>query len=483
VLRVARIVDPSGRYYLEGLGEELEAGDGRRDPPDGHDGRWLGGAADGLGLCGRVDPGGFTAILSGRHPSGGHALRRRMATVCGYDLTFAASKSVSALFALSGPARATAVRRAHEEAVDAATGYVAGHAAAVRCTTPDGRTTGPAGGVVAACFTHVVSRSLDPHLHSHVIVANLARGADGRWRAIDSRGLYAHARAAGAVYDAVLRHGVTARLGLEWAPRPAQRWELSCMDPVVLGAFSSRRAEILVHLAERSPRATGTRGSPSGRARTVAWAATRDTKSPTPPVADLRARWRAVARDAGWSGMLVVGAPARRAGHGDLDEHRFASAISGDGRRAVARRDVVAAWASALDVGATGDDVARCVDALADWADGTGVAERVHAPATVVPPPDVLRLLGPRPSSPGRLDVWRSAAASIAGYRARWDVRDAGSALGPATATELRALPTRRLADLLTTRRQVDDALSRLGRARERDRRLEMSRGLTREVW
>ena len=56
-------------------------------------------------------------------------------------------------------------------------------------------------GVLApgAGFEHFTSRAGDPHLHSHVVVANMAHGVDGRWSAIDGRGLYAHARAAGAL--------------------------------------------------------------------------------------------------------------------------------------------------------------------------------------------------------------------------------------------------------------------------------------------
>ncbi|MAT05701.1 MAG: hypothetical protein CL424_11735, partial [Acidimicrobiaceae bacterium] len=41
-------------------------------------------------------------------------------------------------------------------------------------------------GFVAAQFPHRTSRMGDPHLHWHVLVANTARGIDGRWTALDS---------------------------------------------------------------------------------------------------------------------------------------------------------------------------------------------------------------------------------------------------------------------------------------------------------
>ena len=485
MLRVARIRDRTGRYYLMDLASELDAasvGPGPTDPRDPRGGRWLGTAAAGLGLAGHVDGQAFSAVLSGRHPSGGHRLRMRETAVSGYDLTFAAPKSVSVLFALGSPGASAAARAAHDEAVDAAMGYVAARAATVRCTP----SASPVDGLVAARFVHGVSRALDPHLHSHVVVANLARGNDGRWRAIDGRGLYAHAKAAGALYDAFLRHGITTRLGLEWVSRSGRGWELSAVDPFLTAALSSRRAEILVHLATHaSGPAPGLVPTPtSRRARRTAWAATRDPKAVAATPGELRRRWGAIARGAGCSAELFVNAALERAGAGrvgraSIDEHRFAAVISEAGR-GVARRDALAAWAGSLDVGASGEDVGRCVDMLADWGTGSGVAERPVAPGAVVPHPHVLRLLGPRPAAPRALDVWESAASTIARFRARWGVRDRLDAFGAGTPAELRALPARRLADHLATTREIDGALARLGRPREplRDQGLERSRGL-----
>jgi hypothetical protein len=169
-----------------------------------------------------------------------------------------------------------------------------------------------------------------------------------------------------------------------------------------------------------------------------------------------------------------------REGHASVDEHRFAAAVSEVADRGVTRRDALGAWAASLEVGAPAEDVERCVDMLADWGAGTGVAERLLAPAAVVPPPHLLRVLGPRPAAPRALGLWESAASAVARYRARWDVRDRWRVLGADTPAELRALPARRLADHLATTRKIDDVLAGLGRPREplRDRGLELSRGL-----
>ena len=75
----------------------------------------------------------------------------------------------------------------------------------------------PTTGVIAGQFTHAVSRNGDPHLHTHVVMANLVHGVDGRWGACDGRGIAAHRAAASEVYGAHLRAGLTAALGVRWA--------------------------------------------------------------------------------------------------------------------------------------------------------------------------------------------------------------------------------------------------------------------------
>jgi hypothetical protein len=220
--------------------------------------------------------------------------------------------------------------------------------------------------------------------------------------------------------------------------------------------------------------------SASWRARHVSWAATREPKGIVPTLGELRRRWAAVARDAGCAPELALSGRTGRPEHASVDEHRFAAALLEAADRGVTRRDALGAWAVSLEAGAPVEDVERCVDMLADWGNGTGVAERLVAPGAVVPPPHVLRLLGPRPATPRAFGLWESAASAIARYRDRWDVRDRWRVLGADMPEELRALPARRLADHLATTRRIDDMLTRLGRSREplRDRGLERTLGL-----
>ncbi len=211
--------------------------------------------------------------------------------VAGFDLTFSAPKSVSVLFGIGDRELRAAVRRAHDRAVLEAVAYLERSAAAVR-RGHGGARVEPADGLVAAAFRHRTSRVGDPQLHTHVLVANLGRGPDGRWSALDGRRLYAHARAASFVYQAVLRSELTRSLGLEWLRVHKGIAELAGVPKPVLRAFSRRRAEIEAALAER--------GTSSPRAAEAAALATRRAKRDGVDAAELVAGWRARAAELGF---------------------------------------------------------------------------------------------------------------------------------------------------------------------------------------
>ena len=128
-----------------------------------------------------VDGEALRRVLAGEDDEGEQLRASRVpVSVAGYDLTFSAPKSVSVLFALGDADVREAVRAAHDRAVREALGYMERTAAAVRRGAGGSRVE-PAGGFIAAAFRHRTSRAGDPQLHTHVLVANLAQGPDGRW--------------------------------------------------------------------------------------------------------------------------------------------------------------------------------------------------------------------------------------------------------------------------------------------------------------
>ena len=286
-------------YYLSDLAREL---------PASEPGRWAGGAAAGLGLEGPVEPADFHRLLQGGHPRTGGPIGSGRTTVAAFDLTFSAPKSASVLFALGGEAVARRVVAAHSEAVDGALSYLEHYAVTAARRDRAERIVIPTTGIVAGQFTHAVNRNGDPHLHSHLVMANLVHGTDGRWSACDRRGLEAHRHAASAVFEAHLRAGLSSGLGVRWSAAPGRSAEIVGVRPHLLGEFSTRGADIRRHMHEI--------GARSGRAGRVAWAATRPEKPPGLPYAEAAAEWERRARAVDVPLELVLDRPVPGRGGG-----------------------------------------------------------------------------------------------------------------------------------------------------------------------
>ena len=188
--------------------------------------------------------------------------RKPPTVVMGYDLTCAAPKSVSALWAFGDDRVRAAVSAALDAGVDAALGYLERHAA---MGTVGGRTR-PGVGLAAAAYRHEVSRADEAHLHVHVIIANAVPipllDADGRpvldgdgvarvvWRTLDSEVLLGHVKTAGYLGAAALRHVLSRELGVSWGPVRNGVAEIAGFPRELLDAFSSRGHQVLVENEE-----------------------------------------------------------------------------------------------------------------------------------------------------------------------------------------------------------------------------------------
>jgi conjugative relaxase-like TrwC/TraI family protein len=223
----------------------------------------------------------------------GHRGRRRRAVI-GYDVTFSAPKSVSLLWAT-----ATARQRAHiSAAVDTATRAGLDYLESVTRARsgPDERTIG---GVTAAVFRHATSRNLDPQLHAHAVVANLGETSDGTTRALDGRGLFAHAKTAGYLAAAELRHLLRARLGVSWGEVVHGLADVAGVPEAAQAAMSTRKHEI--------DSLAGELGVRSAASRQVAAWRTRSAKADAVDPRQLRRDWDARLAALGFDG------PARAA--------------------------------------------------------------------------------------------------------------------------------------------------------------------------
>lgn len=429
--------------------------------PDTGQGFWTGTSSAALGLGGGVRAQQLERLLQGCHPGSGRTMRsQKRVSVSGYDLCFSSPKSVSILYGAGEERWASEIASAHLVAMDRALDYVERHAMGARRSEDGERTVIATDGVLGAAFTHSGTRTGDPHLHTHVVIPNLVHGSDGRWSVADGRGVFVHAPAAGALYEAHLRWELSHRMGVDWVRRPRGQLEVNGVTPAALGEFSRRRAEIAEHLWRRS--------ATSWRANRVAWATTRDAKGGYLPIDVLRARWQQRAQDVGLevkqslltTKQRLEARSARASDLDGMDERHIAAMLSG--RDEIYRRDVVMAWSGAAKDGAPADEVDACVEFwLHD--DRRGVTEARFAPSVVVAPSHLVQLIGPRPVRAAHQAPWRDAAEAIENYCRRWARPGLCSEL---TTTELplRGMEASRMAHLLTTRRAMGESMRMIGR-------------------
>ncbi len=215
----------------------------RDDPAHRDASAWAGRGAADLGLEGPVDPETFRAVLEGRVPDGsGTRLGRRgrdgeILHRPGRDLTFSAPKSVSLAALVGGDRR---IVEAHDRAVRATLDWVERNAAETRMKDPETGTMRRVGSqrIVAATFRHDASRSLDPQLHTHAVLANMARGGDGKWRSMANEGLYERQKLIGMLYRNELAAGLS-RLGYGIEKTHADgRFEIAGVSREAVEAFS-----------------------------------------------------------------------------------------------------------------------------------------------------------------------------------------------------------------------------------------------------
>ncbi len=384
VLSTSKVGTASWRYYSNQVQRgacEYYLGVGEAP------GRWQGRGLDALGL----DPKAVVAereleALFGRalHPKSRQRLGQawRADGVTGYDLCFSAPKSVSALWAIGEGSVPAEVMAAHRTAVRTALDYLDSHASFSRVGT-NGHTQVSTDGFAAAVFGHRTSRAGDPQIHSHALVVNKLRCADGGWRTIDGHEIYAHKKSAGTVYQAVLRNELTRRLNVSWAAVSKDgQAEIAGMPTELIKAWSKRAIQLTAEAAPVIAAYESELGrSLSSAERTavckVAVLKTRPGKDSVDIVA-LSDRWQAEAAELGWDGLGVqreigrAGRPPQpTAALVEQMDRAVVEAVRAAGaRRAVfSRSDLAAEVATRLPSGGFDANLARTlIEQLADQA-------------------------------------------------------------------------------------------------------------------
>ena len=341
VLSSAKIGTASWRYYTDSVAcRPTEYYLGVGEAP----GRWHGRGLDQLGLASGavVTERELEALFArGLHPASGDRLGRawRADGVTGFDLTFSAPKSVSAVWALGSAEMAAAAMTAHRAAVQAGLAYLDTRASLSRRGT-DGVEQVASAGLVAALFDHRTSRAGDPQLHTHALVLNKVRCPDGRWRTLDATELFHHKKSAGMIYQAALRNELSGRLGVQLGKvNEHGQADIVGVPAELLKLWSKRTttidAEALPKIAEYE-QLLGRTLSRAERAAVLKTAVLKTRPGKTHPEAStLHATWTEEAAQAGWSPDRLLGVvPTRGTRPGDLSGVRVRNAAT-DGQRVV----------------------------------------------------------------------------------------------------------------------------------------------------
>lgn len=200
-----------GSTYLEG---HLTANDYYAEK-ESVTGRWVGQAAERLGVAGReisAENEAFERLRCNLHPLTGRRLTARTGEgrIAFLDFQCSAPKSVSLLAVTFGDER---LRHAHHEAVSVAFAELERFAARrVRGGSAAwSEQLAFTGNLCAARFEHDASRALDAQLHTHLVTANATFDAKAdRWFALTEREMLSAVRYAGKVYQNELAHRVLA---------------------------------------------------------------------------------------------------------------------------------------------------------------------------------------------------------------------------------------------------------------------------------
>ena len=343
VLSSAKIGTSSWRYYTDGVAcQAIEYYAGAGEAP----GRWHGRGLKQLGLAagGLVGERELEALFArGLHPTAGDRLGRawRADGVTGFDLTFSAPKSVSALWALGDSLTAAAAMAAHRAAVRAGLGYLDAHAALSRRGT-DGVEQVSSDGLVAAVFDHRSSRAGDPQLHTHALVLNKVRCADGRWRTIDATELFHHKKSAGMIYQAALRNEMHSRLGVTFREvNENGQADISGVPDELLKLWSKRTADIHTEAAPKIAeyeKVLGRTLSPAERVGVVKTAVLKTrARKQHPELSALHATWAAEAAQVGWTAERLRHAVRLRTTPARASQQRRVLSTDPTGERRLAR--------------------------------------------------------------------------------------------------------------------------------------------------
>lgn len=244
-------------------------------------------------------------IADRRHPRTGRKLpimhRTRWLTdkekhaqqVVGHDIQMSAPKDVGVLWGFASLPLRVRIAAAHHRAVAKVLAFISDNGLIEARSGQDGWRREPVNDALIARYFHRLSRANDPHLHSHCVLMNICRRADGSIGTVDTGKVVAFASAMTELYRAELAAILSRELGLE-IRQEAHGFSIPAIPEAVVTLFSKRRIAI-----EEEAEARGFAPAKDRKAAQKVSKDTRRSKSKGVTADTLRAGWEQEARDIG----------------------------------------------------------------------------------------------------------------------------------------------------------------------------------------
>lgn len=226
-------------------------------------GKWAtGDLAQALGLEGELKRGQLLKMLQGYHPETGEPLAKNAgpAHKAGWDLTFSAPKSVSAIWAVAPRELRQAIEAAQAHAATEGLQFIQEQGG----FSSRSRQNPEAVNILAAQFQHGTSRAMDPDLHTHTVVANLCKTREG-FQAVDFDTGWK--MASGAVYRASLANRLQ-ELGFS-IESDGTSFKVAGVPDELCKTWSKRRNQIQAALAAQGREGTALEASVANLATRV----------------------------------------------------------------------------------------------------------------------------------------------------------------------------------------------------------------------
>ena len=203
--------------------------------------------------------------------------------VVAYDFTLSVEKSISLTWVHADTEQRAVIEDALRHGVQAGVSHLEDHGLAVRRD----RGANTADGMWAASYLHLTNRNLEPQLHVHTVIVNVAADATtGHTQTIDGRGLFREVTAAGYLAGAEIRAHLADRLGLAWDRAHKGTMEVAGVPDTAITVTSTRRAEVIA-LADEL-------GYGSAKSRQIAALSTRAPKQHPEDFDDLVESWQSL---------------------------------------------------------------------------------------------------------------------------------------------------------------------------------------------